>query len=207
MIAPEQPGLLSRMSGVLALRGLRLLSASVQTHAGSAVNTFLVSPLFGEPPEVGRLRQQLIQAVDGGIDVIARLDVRERETPVPTQQVGGPEDASVPAVPALFAQAPPKVLWFDGYDDNSVILELRASDRLGLLARVSAVLEHYGANITLAKVATLGGSVVDSFCIHLPGDGPSTRDRIEESILAVVPPPAPPREPEEDSGKSGVPIG
>ena len=99
------------------------------------------------------------------------------------------------------------MLWFDGYDDNSLILELRASDRLGLLARVSAVLEHHGANITWAKVATLGGSVVDSFCIRLPGDGSSTRDRLEAAILAVVPPPAPPREPEEDSGKSGVPIG
>jgi [protein-PII] uridylyltransferase len=110
-------------------------------------------------------------------------------------------------VPALFAQAPPRVLWFDGYDDDSVILELRAGDRIGLLARVSAVLEQHRVFITWAKVSTLGGSVVDSFCVRLPGDGPQTRDQLEEAILAVVPPPAPPREPEEDTGKSGVPIG
>ena len=203
MIAPEQPGLLSRMAGVLSLRGLRLLSAVVQTHAGSAVNTFLVSPIFGDPGEVGLLRQQLIQAVEGGIDVIARLDAKERDSAPPA-----PPDGSVsPAVPALFAQAPPKVIWFDGYDDSSVILELRAGDRVGLLARVSDVLEHHGANITWAKVATMGGSVVDSFCIRLPGDSSQTRDQLEQAILAVVPPPAPPREHDDKPGKSGVPIG
>ncbi|WP_207839352.1 [protein-PII] uridylyltransferase [Williamsia soli] len=207
MIAPEQPGLLSQMAGVLSLRGLRLLSASVQSHAGSAVNTFLVSPLFGEPSESGLLRQQLIQALEGNIDVIARLDARERETQLPIAQGPGGENSQGPAVPALFAQAPPRVLWFDGYDDDSVILELRAGDRIGLLARVSAVLEQHRVFITWAKVSTLGGSVVDSFCVRLPGDGPQTRDQLEEAILAVVPPPAPPREPEEDTGKSGVPIG
>jgi [protein-PII] uridylyltransferase len=149
----------------------------------------------------------LIQALEGNIDVIARLDARERESQLPLATGPGGENTQGPAVPALFAQAPPRVLWFDGYDDDSVILELRAGDRIGLLARVSAVLEQHRVFITWAKVSTLGGSVVDSFCVRLPGDGPQTRDQLEEAILAVVPPPAPPREPEEDTGKSGVPIG
>lgn len=50
IIAPDRPGLLSKMAGVLALSGLQSHSASVATHAGHAVDTFVVMPTFGGPP-------------------------------------------------------------------------------------------------------------------------------------------------------------
>ena len=79
MIAPDRRGLLSKAAGVLALNSLRVHSASVNSHEGSAINTFVVSPHFGSPPAAELLRQQFILALDGELDVIASLQSRDRD--------------------------------------------------------------------------------------------------------------------------------
>ncbi|MBE7159653.1 MAG: [protein-PII] uridylyltransferase [Williamsia herbipolensis] len=210
VIAPDGPGLLSTTSGVLALNGLRCHTATVQSHAGSVVNTFRVIPAFGDPPDPGLLRQQVLQATAGTLDVIRRLDKREAESPVPV--ASPPEDGTPVAVPALFAMAPPRVLWIDADPTagSGPVLELRAADRIGLLSRVSAVLERHGVDIVWAMVETLGGTVVDTFCLRLPDDSPARRSELAEAVIAVVPPPEPPREtetpaPTADSARGGVP--
>lgn len=239
MVAPDATGLLSKMAGVLSLNGLRSHSATVQSHAGSAVNTFVVVPLFGSPPEAGLIRQQLMAAVDGKIDVLARLDARETESPIPTigsvsapgaATSAGSTDPAVDgaghpknAVPALFAVAPPRVLWVHhdaeatgpdpGPDPGEVILELRTDDRLGLLSRVSSVIERHGAQVRWAKVTTLGSTVIDTFCLHLADDGETARAALADDVLAVCPPPQP-RSDDDGNGpdayggtaRSGVPI-
>ena len=146
----------------------------------------------------------------GTLDVIRRLDAREKESPVPV--ASPPEDGSPVAVPALFAMAPPRVLWIDPDPDSGTgpVLELRAADRLGLLSRVSAVLEGQGVDIVWATVETLGGTVVDTFCLRLSDDSPRRRSELAAAVIAVVPPPEPPREaenaaPTSDSSRGGVP--
>src|SRR5882757_1213985 len=79
MIAPDVRGLLSKAAGVLALNSLRVHSASVNGHEGSAINTFVVSPHFGSPPAAELLRQQFILALEGELDVLASLDKRDRD--------------------------------------------------------------------------------------------------------------------------------
>ncbi|MBT0568358.1 [protein-PII] uridylyltransferase [Williamsia sp. CHRR-6] len=218
MITPDQPGALSRMAGVLSLNGLRCRSADVQAHAGSVVNTFRVIPLFGDPPDAGLLRQQLLQATAGTLDVVARIDARERESPIPVAPppIADTEGASV-AVPALFALAPPRVLWFDVPDDpqrlhTRAIMEVRAADRIGLLCRIAAEIERHGATIEWANVQTMGGTVIDTFCLVLGEDSPAVRQALAAGVLTVVPPPQPvsssPDGPTASgSSRSGVPIG
>ncbi|MBY6411141.1 [protein-PII] uridylyltransferase [Rhodococcus sp. BP-252] len=195
VVAPDTPGLLSDAAGVLALHSLRVLSASLGSHDGSAVNSFAVTPLFGAPPQAGLLRQELIRAQAGELDLVAVLNEKERNARPPVL------DGEDSAVPVLYAQAPPRVLWFDGTEPGQVVLELRAEDRLGLLCRLASALEKLGADVRWARVATLGTSVVDAFCIDLTGsDTRATREEIEEAILGVVPAPEPPRPPEKPEG-------
>ena len=233
MVAPDQPGLLSKMAGVLALGGLRSHSACAQSADGKAINSFLVVPMFGSPPDAGLLRQQLIAAVDGKIDVLARLDARERDSPIPTigtvttipgtvVTIGASAGSTDPevdgaghpknAVPALFAVAPPRVTWLDA-PEGEAVLEVRSDDRIGLLSRVSAVLERHGADIRWAKVATLGATGVDIFGLRLATDTEDARAKLAEAVVAVCPPPQPAREEDGDgpqsyggTGRSGVPI-
>ncbi len=182
VIAPDRPGLLSDMAGVLALQSLRVLSASVGGHGEAAINTFVVSPKFGSPPAAGLLRQELIRAMAGDLDLDAQLAKKEKDAnqPVPTKNS---------AVPTSFAQAPPRVLWLgDG------IVEVRTEDRLGLLSRLAGALERCGVNVQWAKVSTMGSVVVDTFGIDTPT---ARRAEIEAALLAVVPQAAPPAPPEE----------
>src|SRR5574340_250696 len=164
VIAPDTPGLLSDAAGVLALHGLRVLSASLGSHEGAAINSFTVSPRFGAPPQAGLLRQELIRARGGALDLLEMLETKEREA-----RAHELPDRTESAVPVLYAQAPPRVIWFDATEPGQVILELRAEDRLGLLSRLAGALERCGADVRWARVATLGSSVIDAFCIDLTG--------------------------------------
>jgi [protein-PII] uridylyltransferase len=198
MIAPDRRGLLSAAAGVLALNSLRVHSASVNNHHGSAINTFVVSPHFGSPPAAELLRQQFILALDGELDVMASLEQRHRDS---AQYGSGRAGETPAAVPVNHTQAPPRVLWFDGHEPGELVVQIRANDRSGLLARLTAVFERDGIDIAWAKVTTLGSSVVDAFCIVVPAlasrattEGPdydAVRQTLERDLYSVLPAPAP----------------
>lgn len=185
MIAPDRRGLLSKAAGVLALNSLRVHSASVNGHGGSAINTFVVSPHFGTPPAAELLRQQFILALDGELDVLGSLDRRERDA---AQHGTGRAGEVLAAVPINHVSAPPRILWSDGAGPGEQVVQIRSTDRTGLLARLTAVFERDGVDIAWAKVTTLGSSVVDLFGIRADA---AMRDEIEVDLYAVLPAPPP----------------
>lgn len=194
MIAPDRRGLLSKAAGVLSLNSLRVHSASVNSADGMAINTFVVSPRFGSPPAAELLRQQFILALGDELDVGEALERRDREA-AGTSRVG----EVVSAVPVNQVSAPPRILWSEGSSPGRFIVQVRAADRAGLLARLTAVIERDGLDIEWAKVTTLGSAVVDVFCIAVPAlaggaDGAqaaSVRAELERDLYAVLP--APPK--------------
>ena len=137
---------------------------------------FTVSPRFGGVPDPALLRADLVRVLDGTLDLAEALRRKERDY-APTGR------------PARTCRAP-RVLWFDDEATGAVVLELRGTDRIGLLHRVAAALERCGADVRWARVATLGASVVDSFC--LAGTGPggtlsrADRSRIEAEVIAAA---------------------
>ncbi|MFI5783638.1 [protein-PII] uridylyltransferase [Nocardia sp. NPDC051570] len=185
VIAPDTPGLLSDAAGVLALHSLRVLSASLGAAGPSAIDTFVVTPKFGDPPDAGLLRQELIRAINGDLDLAAVLAKKER-------------DAA--SRPSPYAQAAPRIKWSDTTIRGQVLLELRAEDRIGLLSRLAAILAGAGADVRWARVVTMGAAVVDSFCLDFGAtDTLERRAEIEAALLAVVPHPEPKKPTETDS--------
>ncbi|MDF3341673.1 [protein-PII] uridylyltransferase [Mycolicibacterium septicum] len=202
MIAADRRGLLSKAAGVLALNSLRVHSASVNSHEGSAINTFAVSPHFGAPPPAELLRQQFILALDGELDVIGALERRDLEAAQhPTTRAG----EILASVPANHVPAPPRILWSAGTVPEDLIVQIRTIDRSGLLARLTAVFERDGVDVSWAKVTTLGSSVVDVFCITAPALAADEerraafREELERDMFAILPapPPAKPAKPAE----------
>jgi [protein-PII] uridylyltransferase len=189
MIAPDQRGLLSKAAGVLALNSLRVHSASVNTHEGAAINEFVVSPHFGSPPAAELMRQQLIGALGGDVDVLRMLEQRDGDA----HHI--PVGETPTRVPVHDSTAPPRILWFDG-TPGRLIIEVRATDRTGLLALLTGALERAGADIIWAKVTTVGSMVDDVFCVALPARGAAAkpagqpgsgaRATIEQYLLAVL---------------------
>ncbi|AFM16691.1 (protein-PII) uridylyltransferase [Mycolicibacterium chubuense NBB4] len=194
MIAPDRRGLLSKAAGVLALNSLRVHSASVNGHEGSAINTFVVSPHFGSPPAAELLRQQLILAIDGDLDVLGALQRKAADTPAP-----GRAGEVRAAVPVNAPAAPSRVLWHDGAGPGRAVAEIRTTDRTGLLSVLTAVFERAGVDIAWAKVTTLGSSVVDAFGVVVPtGKESAVRQALERELFAVLP--APPAKKVEEAG-------
>jgi [protein-PII] uridylyltransferase len=172
---PDRPGTLSNAAGVLALHSLEVHAATVRSHRGIAADAFTVTPRFGRPPDPAVLREELARVLDGALDLAEALAGKERDYARPA----GAEE-----------QARPRVLWFDDEATGAVVLELRATDRIGLLYRVAAALERRGADVRWAKVETLGCSVVDSFCLVGPnGEAslpPEYRRELERAVLAAA---------------------
>jgi [protein-PII] uridylyltransferase len=182
MIAPDQRGLLSKAAGVLALNSLRVHSASVNihptSHGGAAIDEFVVSPHFGSPVSAELLREQFIRALDGDVDVLAALGRRE------TDPQSAPIGDTPTGVPVHASTAPPRIIWFNG-TPGRLMIEIRATDRTGLLALLTGALERAGADILWAKVTTLGSMVDDVFCVSLP-DHADARAVVERHLLAVL---------------------
>jgi [protein-PII] uridylyltransferase len=170
----DRTGSLAAAAGVLALHSLEVHSAELSTiTAGGepvALFTFLVSPRFGSLPDPKLMRSDLRRVVDGSLALDEALARKERDyAPVMT-----PGEST----------APPCVLWFDDEATGAVVMELRGTDRIGLLHRVAAAIERCDVGLRWARLSTLGVSVVDSFCLDSLGD--TTREHIAEAVLKAA---------------------
>ncbi|HEX5812833.1 MAG TPA: [protein-PII] uridylyltransferase [Pseudonocardia sp.] len=187
VVVADRPGVLSAAAGVLALHSLEVHAAELETVAAEgegegacrpvAVLRFTVSPRFGGLPDAALLRAELGRVLDGTLALGEALARKERDY--------------APMLPPGEVAAPARVLWFDDEVTGGVVLELRATDRIGMLHRVAAALEECDVQVRWARVATLGVSVVDSFgllCPHHSDEGPSAQRRreIESAVLAAV---------------------
>jgi [protein-PII] uridylyltransferase len=182
VVVPDRPGVLSAAAGVLALHSLEVHAAELETGDGAtgrgvALVRFAVSPRFGGLPDPALLRAELGRVLDGTLALDAALARKERDY--------------APVLPPGETAAPTRVLWFDDEATGGVVLELRATDRIGMLHRVASALEGCGTDVRWARVATLGASVVDSFGLASstePDDVPSAqrRQEIEQAVLAAA---------------------
>jgi [protein-PII] uridylyltransferase len=168
---PDRRGALSAVAGVVALHSLQVHAADLATEAGVVVVTFAVTPRFGGLPDPALVRSDLVRVLSGSLELGAALARKERDY--------------APSTPEVERTAPPRVLWFDDEATGAVVLELRGTDRIGLLHHVTAALERTGIDLVWARVETLGSSVVDSFGIAGAPER-AARKEIERAVLAVA---------------------
>ncbi|MGQ0576107.1 MAG: [protein-PII] uridylyltransferase [Pseudonocardia sp.] len=182
---PNTPGSLAAVAGVLALHSLEVHAAELGTNGRRpgehvardvAVYELTVSPRFGGLPDPALVRADLMRALEGSLPLAEALARKERDY--------------APMTPSGEVPAPPRVLWFDDEATGAVVMELRGTDRIGLLHRVAAALAECAADVRWARVSTLGVSVVDSFCLAGQGSGGALpvadRRRIEKAVIAAV---------------------
>ncbi len=165
----DRPGLLVDVAGVLALHNVSVLDARLATRAdGVAIDTFHVADALGTGG-IGKarwpdIRKDLRTTMAGTLDLEERLAAKAR---------------SYPAAPS------------DGGDvrireiSGSTVVEVRCGDRIGLLHDLAAAIVECGFDVTLAKVDTRAGRVVDVFYVR-PTDGEGRIDRLRASLEEVV---------------------
>jgi len=145
--APDRPGLLAAAAGVLTMHRMTIRGATAKTVDGTGLQVWSVQPQFGDAPDATVLRVDLVKALDGSLDVAARLAKR----------------ALSPAVRAGLPQPVVRVL--AEASNQATVLELRAHDAPGMLYRVTTELARAGAVVRSARVDTLGSEAVDVFYV------------------------------------------
>ncbi|MFE7584131.1 [protein-PII] uridylyltransferase [Streptomyces gardneri] len=170
---PDRPGVLPAVAGVLALHRLTVRAAELRAvdlptgiGAGSGAVLVLdwrVAAEYGSLPEAARLRADLVRALEGSLDIPARLAERE---------------AAYPRRRGLTAP-PPRVTVAAADSRLATVIEVRAQDAPGLLHRIGRALEGAAVRVRSAHVSTLGANAVDTLYVTRP-DGSLLPD--EEAV-------------------------
>jgi [protein-PII] uridylyltransferase len=171
--AADRPGLFSLCAGVLALNQLDVRAARVSVQEGHGTLVFAVRPRFGRAPVPEILADGVRAALEGTLPLAERLRQRER-------------DYSEDRAPGR----PPRISWFDAEATGLTgLVEVRATDRAGLLYRLTAALADAGLDVSSATVETLGADAVDAFYVCDPTGtpiDPGQRRRAEEALAAAA---------------------
>ena len=153
VVAPDRPGLFWRVAGTLALHGLDVVSARAWSSAdGFAIERFRVQSVFGRAPDWPAVESDLNRVLAGRLSLEARLADRARDY------------ASSPRPPSA-APARVEVSVDNEASDSATVIEVRAPDHIGVLYRITKALAELELDVRLAKVASLGHEVVDSFYV------------------------------------------
>ena len=150
IISPDRMGLLSVVAGVLSISRMDLRSARTRTVDDVAVMTWLVAlDVHAEAPQEEQLLRALQRALDGELDLNAKIDDRIRNY------------RRFPGIPV----PPPLVTATNDIATDATILEVRMHDRPGVLYSVTKVISRFGVDIRAAIVATLGAEAFDTLYI------------------------------------------
>lgn len=175
VVAPDRPGLLGILVGLLAVHGQSVRTAHA-THdgAGHAIDVFEIEAAFGREPDWERFRDDAVAALAGRLPLDDLL--RER-----SERYRRRADAARPAAP--------RVVVHGGASRSATVVEVRAADEVGLLSRVVQVLHALGLDIVQARALTLGHEAVDTFYVRDADTGAPVDERtdlIVSSLLAEL---------------------
>jgi [protein-PII] uridylyltransferase len=172
VVTRDQPGLFSKITGVLTAHGMNIVGARINTgRSGVVLDVFRVSHLNRAEIAQDDERWDKIQVALGRV-VEGSLDVE--------QLVAGSRRP-----PALAPKFVPRV-GTDVHVDNAAsdaftVLDVYTHDRVGLLFTITNSLFHLGLSIHLAKITTNVDQVLDVFYVSEGG-----RKILEEVRLAEI---------------------
>jgi [protein-PII] uridylyltransferase len=150
----DQPDLFARICGYFDQAGISILDARIHTTlANYALDTFQVASDDDMEEHFREVSSMLENNLSQAIAAAGPL-------PAPSRGRVSRRVKSFPIAPRVTLRPDEKAqLW---------LLNISASDRLGLLYSIACVLAKHQIEVQLAKVVTLGERVEDTFLIHGP---------------------------------------
>jgi [protein-PII] uridylyltransferase len=174
VMTDDRPGIFSKVSGVLALHGLDVVSAAAHSSdQGRALAEFHVFDRVRDAAPWDRVERDLLRALDGRLALQARVADRARAYAGRQRAGWHTQNATVR---------------FDNdASQAATVIDVSAGDGIGVLYRITRALAELDVDIRSARVQTLGTAVVDAFYV-LDRSGakitdPDTEAEIERAIL------------------------
>jgi [protein-PII] uridylyltransferase len=175
VVAPDRPGLLAAIVGVMALRGQSVQSAVATTdREGTAVDSFTIRPDFDREPDWTGLGDEVAAVLAGTRDLEAAVEERSRRY----RSVGT----------AVARPADPVVLVHLEAASEATVVEVRSPDDVGVLFRIARTLTGLGLDIHQARAVTLGNEVVDTFYVRDAAGAPvdARGPEITDALLTML---------------------
>jgi [protein-PII] uridylyltransferase len=153
VVAPDATGMLSAVAGVFTVHGIAIRLASVHTRDdGMALEVHRVFDRYDRlESEAGRERvaRDILATLDGTMPLREKVEERAARY-ASSRRRGAPPQ-------------PPVVDFFPGASDFATVVEVHADDEIGLLFRITQEILAQGLDVRVAKVATIGDRIVDTF--------------------------------------------
>jgi [protein-PII] uridylyltransferase len=170
---PDQADLFARICGYFDQASFSVVDARIHTsRKGYALDTFEVVTAAG--------MEEHYQALTNMIEADLALAIAQAgPLPAPSKGRVSRRVKSFPIAPRVTLRPDEKA--------QNWLLNISASDRLGLLYSIARVLAQHRIVVQLAKVATLGERVEDTFLIHgAPLQHNKTQIAIETELLEAL---------------------
>jgi [protein-PII] uridylyltransferase len=165
IIAPDKPGLLSIVAGVLNLARLDVRSARTKSHGPSAVMKWIVTP---DPHAPTITAEKLHRDIEAGLKNSRGIEERINDRALAYAQL-----------PTIPVPAPIVESIRDAATDATVF-EVRSHDRPALLFRIGAAVTQSQVDIRSAIVTTLGAEAIDTLYVTEISGGALSDERARE---------------------------
>lgn len=183
--AADTPGVLAKITGTISALGFNILDARIATTSrGRVLDIFQVARYGGashalhhaeqravtDEARLQRLREQLTLVLRGEVDVAELLAQRENEQRLKPRETPDVE-ASVEVLEI---------------SDDYTVVQVKASDRIGLLHDITQTLADCGVDIRLSKIDSEGTQIVDTFYLESLSHQPLDADVVDAVCAAVA---------------------
>jgi [protein-PII] uridylyltransferase len=179
LVAPDALGLLAIEVAALGVHAQDVRRARTFTVEGVAIGEFEVEPERDREPDWDQFAVDLRAALVDPTTIREQLAARQRRY----HSFSRPT-AARPAEPQVFVD--------NDATSAATIVEVRAADGIGVLARITDVFAGHGVRVEQAYVSTLGHEVIDTFYVTSP-DGSKLTDggtiaAIETAMIRALEP-------------------
>ena len=172
VMTKDQPGLLSRIFGVLALHNLNVLAARIFTWAdGTAVDAIEISSAISESydgHDWAAIEKEMQLAIKQRLGLEHRLN--QKLAPLRSKPQGVKQRLAA------------KVTIDNQASELYSVIEVFSEDRIGILYDISKTLSDFGINIYRARIGSKADQVVDVFYV-LDYDGKKIEDPVFKKEL------------------------
>ncbi len=167
----DRAGLFADTAGLLAASGFVVRSAIVRTHEGVAVNEWWVDSPGGEAPLPRIVARDLLRISRGDRTPLGGMQRRKVGGPIRSETSG-----SVDQTHALVVTSA---------SDTATVIEVRSTDRPGLLQDIGITLARASLSVRSAHIATYAGQALDTFYVTEFAGGPLAPARAAQAVAMI----------------------
>ena len=170
----DRLGLFADTAGLLAGQGHIVRSAVVRTVDGVAANEWHIETPGGGSPDPAAIVRGLGRLAGGDREPLALLSRRRRASVTDSSRAASGSPAQTRAMVISHAS------------DSATVIEVRATDRSGLLHDIGITLSRASLSVRSAHIATYAGQALDTFYVTELGGRPLPPARVAQAVSMII---------------------